>query len=78
VRPLIGSRAFPADLGCDHQVSWIGMRCLCHQFFTDMRPVGVGGVEIDTGSRARRRTGNAALRTFGGPQMPGPVRPIAP
>src|SRR3981081_515118 len=35
-------------------------------------------MKLTPSSTARRRTANAALRSFGGPQMPSPVRRIAP
>src|SRR5713226_7870321 len=35
-------------------------------------------MKLTSSSTARRRTANAALRSFGGPQMPSPVRRMAP
>src|SRR5882762_10933367 len=35
-------------------------------------------MKLIASSAARRRTAKAALRSFGGPQMPSPVRRIAP
>src|ERR1700730_6282750 len=35
-------------------------------------------MKLTSSSTARRRTANALLRSFGGPQMPSPVRRIAP
>src|SRR5438105_4022052 len=35
-------------------------------------------MKLTSSSAARRRTAKAALRSFGGPQMPSPVRRIAP
>src|SRR6202011_1134160 len=35
-------------------------------------------MKLTSSSTARRRTDNALLRSFGGPQMPSPVRRIAP
>src|SRR6266403_172068 len=35
-------------------------------------------MKLISSSTARRRTANARLRSFGGPQMPSPVRRIAP
>src|SRR5260370_6460853 len=35
-------------------------------------------MKLISSSTARRRTAKAALRSFGGPQMPSPVRRIAP
>src|SRR5207302_2856999 len=35
-------------------------------------------MNLTSNSTARRRTANAAFRSFGGPQIPSPVRRIAP
>src|SRR4029077_7567363 len=35
-------------------------------------------MKLTSSSTARRRTANAVFRSFGGPQMPSPVRRIAP
>src|ERR1700733_5417983 len=44
MRPLTRSRTIPSTLGRDNEVLRIRGQCLRDQLFTDVRPVGVGGI----------------------------------
>ena len=74
--PLTRTGSPQSRLGSDKNTV-IGMKCLADELLGDMGPIGIRGVdEIDP------EVGNfpkiASALSTGGPQMPGPVRRMAP
>ena len=77
--PLVGSGTHKTPFGGDDETLWVGMERFRDDLLADVGPVGVRGVdEVNVEFDLRWRTRLASARSLGSPQMPSPVRRMAP